>query len=480
MKLNYSLLASIAVSYLTAASAKQLRGHQRRTATDCADGYTCYEDTSTTGLVWAKQDAIQLWASCEDVCADALGGDYACRSGVTSFTSDVDFSTVADGMGLNCDSGNYQCWGGSSFPEASGLMLVTAGTDATKNCYYPTEATLSCTQMPKGGNCFGERYSVICPCENGSTPSPSAQTTDAPTDAPTATVDEVGFPEPELCDADSALMIFSGHDKVESVYAGAMDITWSPAFVYYIDNDDDSLDKFVDCGDYTYTVIIAETSDDVEVEFSLEMTRDEITAMANSDSTMEVFETQDRSLTLTDLTPGQAYSVLVLAQAENGSESLNRATALVYVSAQDPETKTDFGRMLVMPEPEEGWTVTMSDVSGYISLQVTGGFPDDFLEIQTGDFLTVTGDDGLSEANVKMLQAVSLETNSAGLLTWQCEEKLLSDIFDELDASWDINEETEDSVCVHSLSIYHFTHPFCHSPTLIPFAIDACRMRQLI
>ena len=77
--------------------------------------------------------------------------------------------------------------------------------------------------------------------------------------AQTATLqigDQVDFSEPE-CDVDSTMMVFSGHDTVESVKKGTIDVTWSPAFVHYMDENDESKDKFVDCGNYNFNVIVA-------------------------------------------------------------------------------------------------------------------------------------------------------------------------------------------------------------------------------
>jgi len=144
----------------------------------CAAGYTCYEKSdsdegvdsdsnSNANVIWVmKNDGNVNGPSCKDVCEGALSQNcdyHACDEGHPVDVKDLsEFETIAKGLGFSCREGG--CW-----PDApgEGLILVsinTNETDGTKACFLPTETTLSCNTHPGNANCFGERYSSVCPC----------------------------------------------------------------------------------------------------------------------------------------------------------------------------------------------------------------------------------------------------------------------------------------------------------------------------
>ena len=133
--------------------------------TQCAPGYTCWSDDD---VVWVmKDDGNVNGPTCKDVCEDALtqNCEYrACDQGRDVAYPDIDsFAPVAEGLGFSCREGG--CW----WPDApaEGLYLVSIATDendGSKTCFFPTETELSCSTHPGNANCYGERYSAVCPC----------------------------------------------------------------------------------------------------------------------------------------------------------------------------------------------------------------------------------------------------------------------------------------------------------------------------
>jgi hypothetical protein len=134
--------------------------------THCAEGYTCWADPSDD-VVWVMKDEGNVnGPTCKSVCEAALGQNCefnACDAGRDVVYPDMAaFAPVANGLGFSCREGG--CW--DSQAPAEGLYLVSIETDAmgTKSCYFPTETQLSCDTHPGNANCFGERYSAVCPC----------------------------------------------------------------------------------------------------------------------------------------------------------------------------------------------------------------------------------------------------------------------------------------------------------------------------
>jgi len=133
----------------------------------CSAGYTCF-DTAGSDVVWVmKNDGNVNGPNCEDVCVGALSRSCAyhgCDEGRTvEYPNIASFAPIAAGLGFTCRPGG--CW--NSVSPTEGLYLVSIATDATngtKACYVPLQSTLSCSAQPGNANCYGERYSSVCPC----------------------------------------------------------------------------------------------------------------------------------------------------------------------------------------------------------------------------------------------------------------------------------------------------------------------------
>lgn len=132
-------------------------------AITCADGFSCYQDNST-GIVWTLAVGGNLYGpTCSEVCNTGLcgtGSFYGCNP-TQSVLRGSSFAPVANGLGFTCTTGS--CWDGVS---SSGMMWVKSGANLTsRSCYFPNETTYSCSAVPGNANCFGERYSTVCPCK---------------------------------------------------------------------------------------------------------------------------------------------------------------------------------------------------------------------------------------------------------------------------------------------------------------------------
>ncbi|CAB9522586.1 expressed unknown protein [Seminavis robusta] len=134
----------------------------------CTPGFSCWENEA--GLLWAKYDGEAGGMDCNEVCFTAFSGNpmfHTCKEGVPAPNTVNGLSSVATGLGFDC-TGNpnkpNQCWGGMSPPTLNGTILVSASDQTSKNCYTPTEGTISCNQVVDGANCYGELFSSVCPC----------------------------------------------------------------------------------------------------------------------------------------------------------------------------------------------------------------------------------------------------------------------------------------------------------------------------
>ncbi|MCB9590910.1 MAG: hypothetical protein H6718_36230 [Polyangiaceae bacterium] len=133
----------------------------------CAPGYTCTADPDDPGTVWVmKDDGNVNGPSCQKVCERALPQNcsyYACDDGRSVNHKDMaSFGKIAEGLGFECREGG--CW--DSVSPTAGQVVVSIDTDANgaKSCYFPKETQFDCSIDPGNANCFGERYSSICPC----------------------------------------------------------------------------------------------------------------------------------------------------------------------------------------------------------------------------------------------------------------------------------------------------------------------------
>jgi hypothetical protein len=245
-------------------------------------------------------------------------------------------------------------------------------------------------------------------------------------------------------------VIFTGHDQLLSVNAGNLDLQWSPAFVYEI-TDDEALDRFVDKGSYTYTVVVAPEN---EVTFDTELSNSEIIAQANANSAMKVVETQERSASVNGLVANQRYSVLVIARAAGGYESSNRVPGTVAISEFDPIPA--ISNLLVMPEPDVAFTIEFlnelaiqDEIS--IDVEVTGNYPAEFAAVVSGDWAYVFGNDGQSESNMKIVEVESVVIQGSALV-WNCKVRQMKDVFIDLDLNVELKQSVEDLETTEELS----------------------------
>eukprot|EP01083_Nonionella_stella_P042816 115574_1 len=131
----------------------------------CEDGYTCYEDT-IRNVVWVKNDDAS--PACQGVCEGALLNNadiYHSCDDTQPLIYDMDsFNDIATGLNFTCKAGG--CW--DSMAPGQGIIAVKRGSGADKTCYFPdpqdTMTTFTCTSGIGNANCYGERYSNICPC----------------------------------------------------------------------------------------------------------------------------------------------------------------------------------------------------------------------------------------------------------------------------------------------------------------------------
>jgi len=171
---------------ISLASGIHLLSTARGQSPTCAEGFTCFEEVSTD-IWWVMGGSTS--GTCNNICTDALSGSsgYVCKGDQPTFTDDVTFDHIADGLGFNCKNGG--CWGASTSSDM--MWVATIGGDE-RNCYYPNEGFYGCSSSIGNANCFGERYRLVCPCQMEEPPTP-APTKGEPTSAPTCTANSDPF-----------------------------------------------------------------------------------------------------------------------------------------------------------------------------------------------------------------------------------------------------------------------------------------------
>eukprot|EP00164_Ancoracysta_twista_P014709 GFYU01024043.1.p1 GENE.GFYU01024043.1~~GFYU01024043.1.p1 ORF type:complete len:407 (-),score=65.49 GFYU01024043.1:259-1479(-) len=130
----------------------------------CADGYDCF-DEKDKGVVWVyKKEGNVHGPTCSSVCQDALCGSTAfhnCHDGVDFPANAAEFNDrFADAFGFTCTKGG--CWKGVS---GAGQVWLGIQGDKEKKCYFPESGTPDCEAQPGNANCFGKRFSILCPCK---------------------------------------------------------------------------------------------------------------------------------------------------------------------------------------------------------------------------------------------------------------------------------------------------------------------------
>ena len=133
---------------------------------DCAEGYRCWE-APDSDVVWVlREEGNVNGPTCSAVCRQALQNNcayHACDQGRAIEHPDMEaFEPVAGGLGFTCRAGG--CWDGVAPGEGMYLVSIEERDDGTRACYFPDEAAVRCDTHPGNANCFGERYSTVCPC----------------------------------------------------------------------------------------------------------------------------------------------------------------------------------------------------------------------------------------------------------------------------------------------------------------------------
>ncbi len=138
----------------------------------CSSGYACAQDPASNTTVWAmKLDGNTNGPSCKTVCENALGAQstsfYSCDKTRSTYPTAAAFAPIANLLGFRCAPGS--CW--NSVAPGAGLQLVSIASTPnasglpSRECYFPTEPTFSCTNDPGNANCFNQRYISVCPCQ---------------------------------------------------------------------------------------------------------------------------------------------------------------------------------------------------------------------------------------------------------------------------------------------------------------------------
>lgn len=134
----------------------------------------CHHDSSS-GILWAT--GLE-GPTCEQTCnlAGAKQTSYQCDSS-TKISSYGDVSELLHEFGgFECQPGN--CWDGHSPVEFNGAVFSLS----SKKCYYPDSSkAYGCDEKLGNANCFGDRFSQLCPCKSeaaqgsDSTPAPAPE-----------------------------------------------------------------------------------------------------------------------------------------------------------------------------------------------------------------------------------------------------------------------------------------------------------------
>jgi hypothetical protein len=147
------------------------------------------------------------------------------------------------------------------------------------------------------------------------------------------------------CDPKESFIVFTGHNDVTSMMEGRANITWSPGFVVVTEGL-----SLIWCEEFTYDVFVAEGEFDVSVA---NVTGPELIELADSDGKINRYETTNLTLVVTDLQPGANYTFFVMAKSNTGHYSDSRNGATIEISTSDIIVRSDFTRLVNIPEPTE-------------------------------------------------------------------------------------------------------------------------------
>ena len=133
---------------------------------ECEEGYDCYTDP-TTNVVWVrKHTASSSGPTCKQVCEQSLFNNnefYTCDITQQLYHNYDSFKSIADGLNFTCKTGN--CGGTTGAKQIRVSRGLATGDE--KECFFPRDditGTFSCDSHPGNANCFGRRYTLICPC----------------------------------------------------------------------------------------------------------------------------------------------------------------------------------------------------------------------------------------------------------------------------------------------------------------------------
>jgi hypothetical protein len=241
----------------------------------------------------------------------------------------------------------------------------------------------------------------------------------APTSAPK-------FVPPAECNPADTFLYFTGHDHATSYMKGAVNLTWSPAFAYHIEQE-----RLLWCGDVTYEVYYGQG----EIDFTQGNTTGSDLAKFAQASGMSRMETTKLNAIISDLDVGTSYSFLVTAKTAIGHLSFNREAALVTVAKTSPVINSAFTRLVNVPLPTAKFQV-FNDKDAKI-VKFSGEKPNEVLDLQSMDFVYFIDSNG----NATMVQILSkVQTGGSDMVAWSYQEKGLGEIFDELDLSSEHNK----------------------------------------
>jgi hypothetical protein len=233
-----------------------------------------------------------------------------------------------------------------------------------------------------------------------------------------------------LCNPSKSFIVFLGQNDVTSIMRGQVNITWSPGFVAVME--DVSL---IWCGEFTYDVFVVEGDFDFS---AANVTGPELIELADKDGTVNRYETSNLTLVVSNLQPGSNYSFLVMAKTETGHYSDNRDGATIEISSFDVKVKSDFTRLVNIPESTSLFQVVNNMTDTTVSF--SGELPIEVLTLQSMDFIFFFDMNGNATLG-RCINKIESDLGSSSV-AWKYQLSEFSDIFDELDLSTEYADET--------------------------------------
>lgn len=126
------------------------------------DVVRCHHDSSS-GILWVTGLGGPWAQTCNEVCglAGATQTSYHCDSSVRISSYSEVSELLHEFGGFECQPGN--CFDGKSPAEFNGAVYSLA----SNRCYFPDGSKeYSCDAKCGNANCFGDRFSQMCPCRS--------------------------------------------------------------------------------------------------------------------------------------------------------------------------------------------------------------------------------------------------------------------------------------------------------------------------